>query len=121
MLGKYAQRKLINFTIMNTGIKLSDITLRTTLQPGDIGYIIYLHGSIYKEEYNYGIAFEAYVAEGLVEFYRQYHPQKDGVWIFEHDNKIIGFLLLIHRDNNTAQLRYFVLAPAYRGWGWEEN
>jgi len=105
------------FTFMNDGIKLSDIVLRTTLRPGDIGYITYLHGTIYKQEYNYGIAFETYVATGLAEFYRQYDPQKDGVWICEHENKIIGFLALMHRENNTAQLRYFLLIPAYRGMG----
>jgi N-acetylglutamate synthase-like GNAT family acetyltransferase len=104
-------------TTMDTGIKLNDIVFRTILQQGDIGYITHLHGTIYKQEYNYGIAFETYVAAGLAEFYRQYDPQKDGVWICEHENKIIGFLVLMHRDNNSAQLRYFLLVPAYRGWG----
>jgi ribosomal protein S18 acetylase RimI-like enzyme len=92
------------------------ISIRTTLQPGDIGYITYLHGSLYKEEYNYGIAFEAYVAQGLAEFYQQYDPQKDAVWICEHNNKIVGFLLLMHRGT-AAQLRYFILAKGYRGIG----
>lgn len=30
---------------------------------------------------------------------------------------MIGFLLLMHRENNAAQLRYFYLEPAYRGIG----
>lgn len=102
---------------MNAAIKLNDITIRTTLRPGDIGYVTYLHGKIYKQEYNYGISFETYVAAGLAEFYRQYDPQKDGVWICEHKNKIAGFLLLMHRENNAAQLRYFLLESSYRGLG----
>ena len=69
---------------------------------------------MYKNEYGYGIEFETYVAEGLVEFYRQYDPQKDRVWICEHENKIVGFLLLMHRGE-AAQLRYFILQPEYRG------
>lgn len=34
---------------------LSAIVIRTDLRPGDIGYIIYLHGRLYKEECDYGI------------------------------------------------------------------
>ncbi len=30
---------------------------------------------------------------------------------------MIGFLLLMHRENNAAQLRYFYIEPEYRGIG----
>jgi N-acetylglutamate synthase-like GNAT family acetyltransferase len=95
---------------------LTDITIRTELKPGDIGFVIYLHGYLYKKEYNYGIEFETYVASGLVEFYKYYNPQKDRVWICEHEGKMVGFLLLMHRDE-AAQLRYFILEPDYRNIG----
>ena len=102
---------------MDRNIKLEDITIRTELHPGDIGYVTYMHGHLYKNEYGYGISFEAYVAMGFYEFYKNYDPRKDGVWIAEHNSKIAGFLLLMHRENNEAQLRYFILDPAYRGLG----
>jgi GNAT superfamily N-acetyltransferase len=95
---------------------LSDIRIRTTLQPGDIGYVVHLHGALYSKEYNYGIAFETYVAAGLLEFYQQYNATKDCVWICEHKDKMVGFLLLMNRGA-SAQLRYFILAPDYRGIG----
>ncbi|AKD05627.1 GNAT family N-acetyltransferase [Pontibacter korlensis] len=98
-------------------MQLSDITIRTTLKPGDIGYITYRHGALYEFECNYGIEFESYVAKGFHEFYSQYDPNKDCVWVAEHRSKIIGFLLLMHRPNNTAQLRYFIIEPEYRGIG----
>lgn len=98
-------------------IQLNDIKIRNNLDPGDMGYIIYLHGKLYKKEYNYGIAFEIYIANGLQEFYQHYDPKKDRVWICEHDGKIIGFLLLMHRKNNSAQLRYFLIEPEYRNIG----
>jgi peptidyl-dipeptidase Dcp len=97
-------------------IKPEDITIRTELRPGDIGYVIYLHGSLYAGEYQYGISFESYVAAGLHEFYQQYDASKDRVWICEHGKEIVGFLLLMHRGD-AAQLRYFLLKPAYRGLG----
>lgn len=98
-------------------IHLNDITIRNNLEPGDMGYLIYLHGRIYRKEYNYGIHFEIYIANGLQEFYQHYDPKKDCVWICEHDEKIIGFLLLMHRKNNSAQLRFFLIDPEYRGIG----
>ena len=102
---------------MNPEITISDISIRTELLPGDIGYVTYLHGVLYKEEYNYSISFESYVAKGLYDFYHQYHSEKDRVWVCEHAGTIIGFLLLMHRNETTAQLRYFILRPGYRGIG----
>lgn len=105
-----------NFFTMAPVLHSDDIYIRTTLQPGDIGYVTYLHGSLYSREYNYGIAFEAYVAEGLAACCKQYDTAKDRVWVCEHEGKIIGFLLLMNRAQ-AAQLRYFILHPDYRGIG----
>jgi len=96
---------------------LSDIRIRNNLEPGDLGYVIHLHGRLYAAEYAYGIPFEAYVAAGLYEFYRNYDPAMDRVWICEHLGTIVGFVLLMHRENNAAQLRYFLIEPEYRGLG----
>ena len=97
-------------------LALSDISIRTTLQPGDIGYVTYLHGHLYQKEYGYGISFEAYVAWGLHEFYERYEPARNRVWVCEHAGKIIGFLLLMERGE-AAQLRYFIIEQEYRGIG----
>lgn len=107
---------LFHYIAAMNGIHIDDITIRTELRPGDIGYVVYLHGHLYAQEYGYGITFETYVAAGLHEFYQQYDPQKERVWICEHNNSIVGFLLLMHRGK-AAQLRYFILEPAYRGIG----
>jgi peptidyl-dipeptidase Dcp len=95
---------------------LYEITIRTELQPGDIGYVTYMHGRLYKQEYNYGVSFEAYVAKGLHEFYEKYDPHKSRVWVCEDQGKIIGFVLLMDRSE-AAQLRYFIIEPEYRGIG----
>jgi len=100
-----------------TPIDPQRITIRTELRPGDLGYIIHRHGILYGGEYGYGIAFETYVGLGLHEFYAAYDPDKDRVWIAEQDATVVGFLLLMHRGKDTAQLRYFYLEPGYRGLG----
>lgn len=103
--------------MIKTNKTLDNIHIRTEPRPGDFGYVIYRHGKLYHEEYNYGISFETYVGLGLYEFYKNYDPEMDRVWICEHDNRIVGFVLLMHRENNAAQLRYFYIEPEYRGIG----
>lgn len=101
---------------MKPRITLDDITIRTELRAGDIGYITYLHGVLYRDEYQYGIEFESSVAEGLAEFFKSYDPATNRIWICEHGDKIVGFMLLMHRSA-AAQLRYFLILPEYRGIG----
>jgi len=101
---------------MASKITLNDISIRTELRSGDIGYVTYLHGLLYKREYNYGIEFESYVAKGLHEFYEYYDPSNNRVWVCEYEGKMVGFILLMNRGD-AAQLRYFILTPECRGIG----
>jgi peptidyl-dipeptidase Dcp len=98
-------------------MNLQDITIRTKIQPGDLGYVIHRHGVLYNREYEFGVIFETYVGKGIFELYKNYDVNKDCVWICEHGNQIIGFLALEHKESETAQLRYFFIEPEYRGIG----
>jgi GNAT superfamily N-acetyltransferase len=97
-------------------ISRDEISIRSELRPGDIGYVTYMHGDLYHREYNYGLQFENYVAKGLCEFYETYNPERSRIWACEHQDRIIGFLLLMDRGH-AAQLRYFLIEPEYRGIG----
>ena len=97
-------------------VSLDDISIRTEFQSGDIGYVTYMHGALYHKEYNYGLQFESYVAKGLCEFYEKYNPHRNRIWACEHKDRMIGFLLLMDRGE-SAQLRYFLIEPEYRGIG----
>lgn len=101
---------------MKKNLTLKDIRIRTTLKPGDIGAMVHQHGTLYSREYGYGTGFEAYVAEGLAEFHQAYDPSRSRVWICEHKKKMVGSLVLVDRGD-SAQLRYFLIDPAYRGVG----
>ena len=96
---------------------LPDIEIRTDLRPGDIGAIIQMHGTLYGSEHGFGVQFESYVALGLHEFCAAYDPNRDRVWICEHGSRMIASMLLMHRASGTAQLRYFLIRPEYRGIG----
>ena len=91
---------------------LEDIKIRTEYLPGDLGYIIYMHGKLY----DFGSFFEIYVAETLAAFYKGLDPAKERVWIAEHNDSIVGTLAL-KNTNGVAQLRYFLIDPKYRGIG----
>ena len=92
------------------------LSIRTTLRPGDLGYIAWLHGRIYALESGYGIGFESYVLKGLGELGHQYDPKNDRVWICENSERIVGFLAGVNRGE-SLQLRYFIIVPEYRGKG----
>jgi N-acetylglutamate synthase-like GNAT family acetyltransferase len=96
--------------------QLRDIKVRTKLRPGDIGYITYLHGSLYSKEYGYGVEFESYVASGLADFQKKFDGARSRIWICEHRTKIVGVIALVNRGD-SAQLRYFLIDPSYRGIG----
>ena len=102
--------------LLGEPVEKKEVTIRTRLEPGDLGYIAYLHGRIYDKENQFGLGFESYVLEGLGEFGTQYDPEKDRVWVCERGPEKVGFLVGMHRGE-ALQLRYFILLPEYRGMG----
>ena len=54
---------------------LKDIKIRTEYRPGDLGYIIYMHGKLY----DFGPFFEMYVADTLAAFYKNLDTSKERV------------------------------------------
>ena len=92
-------------------------TIRTGLQPGDIGYIIYLHGVLYAREYGLDRTFEGDVAIRMGEFARTFDPRKDYFAVAELDGKIAGSIAINGLSDETALLRWFLLHPDVRGHG----
>ncbi len=93
-----------------------DITLRTDLRPGDPGYIIWLHGVLYKKEHGFGPVFEASVCKAFYGFLMNYNPKTDRLWCAEADGRIIGCIGVVGQGDR-ARVRWFLLEPAYRGRG----
>ena len=93
------------------------INIRCELKPGDIGYLIYMHGWIYAKECGYNHVFEGYVCKTFYEFFESYNSEKDRIWFAEVDGKIIGAVAIIGRTAKKAQLRWFILHPEFRGKG----
>lgn len=105
--------------LISAGGKVIDrklLTIRDTLRSGDAGYIIYMHGWIYKKEQDYSTVFEGYVAQTFYEFLQSYDSGRDHLWVAEYDGQIVGCVGVMSRGER-AQLRWFLLHPDYRGIG----
>ena len=92
------------------------IQIRTGLKPGDLGYITYLHGKIYAEEYGFDTSFEPYVARPLSVFSLSENPRQR-IWVVEQEDEIIGCIAIVEAGDNLAQLRWLLLKKEARGKG----
>jgi GNAT superfamily N-acetyltransferase len=93
------------------------ITIRHDLQPGDLGLVTLFHARIYSGEYGYNHIFEAYVADSLAEFGKQYQPARDRLWVAERAGEIVGSIGLLAREANQSQLRWLLVDESTRGQG----
>lgn len=93
-----------------------NISIRHDLRPGDLGYIIYLHGHLYKNEFGFGIDFETYVAGPLTELVQR-KSENERVWVVENEGGIVGSVAISRNSAEQAQLRWLLLHPKVRGMG----
>ncbi|RYF17693.1 MAG: GNAT family N-acetyltransferase [Comamonadaceae bacterium] len=86
-------------------------------RPGDMGWIVQMHGELYAREFGYDAEFEALVAEITASFLRKFDASREKAWIAEVDGERAGCVLLVRRTETVAQLRLLLLAPEARGLG----
>ena len=91
--------------------------IHSGLRPGDLGYVIYLHGALYAKEYSLDHTFEGEVAAKMGEFAKQFDPQKDFFAVAEDEGEIIGSIAIHGLGEGRALLRWFLLHPNARGKG----
>ena len=96
---------------------LRDIVLRHEIRPGDIGFIVYLHGLLFAKEHGFSDTFEAQVAASLAEFYLSFKPDRERLWIAEKSGQIVGSIGIIESSQLQARIRWLLVDPANRGLG----
>jgi len=64
----------------------------------------------------YGLAFEAYVARTIAEYYLD-AGGAGRIWLAERDGKLVGCAAMVLRDENLGQLRWVLVDSSARGIG----
>jgi N-acetylglutamate synthase-like GNAT family acetyltransferase len=98
------------------GMLPSNVSIRNNLKPGDIGYLTYLHGVLYAEEYGWDYTLEPYVAVPLSRF-AQSPTKREQIWIVEKEAMLAGAVAIVEASREEAQLRWLLLHPSLRGQG----
>ncbi len=94
-----------------------DITIRTELHPGDLGWVVHRHGALYAQEYGWNVEFEALVASVVADFGKARDPDRERCWFAEIDGRIIGTVFLVRNTDEVGQLRLMLVEPDARGRG----
>ncbi|KAB0575589.1 bifunctional helix-turn-helix transcriptional regulator/GNAT family N-acetyltransferase [Ideonella dechloratans] len=98
-------------------------------RPGDMGWVVSRHGSLYAREYQFDQSFEALVARIAADFLDRFDARREACWMAERDGVNLGCVCLVQaRDEasaqpieGTAQLRLLLVEPAARGLGLGER
>jgi DNA-binding MarR family transcriptional regulator/ribosomal protein S18 acetylase RimI-like enzyme len=93
---------------------LPEVIIRP-FQPGDVGYVAYLHGRLYDKKYKFGRIFEYYVMKGLTEF--MINTDGGELWVAEVNSEVVGSIAITKSTDTIAQLRWFILDEDYQGMG----
>lgn len=86
-------------------------------EPGDLGWVVERHGSLYAREYGWDATFEALVARVVADYVDRYNPVRDAAWIAEVDGQRAGSVFCVHQDESTAKLRLLLVEPHARALG----
>jgi GNAT superfamily N-acetyltransferase len=93
------------------------VRIRTTLQPGDIGWIVKRHGEIYAEEFGWNIELEAMAARAIGGFVESFDPSGECCWIAELNGERVGYVMLVRESDTVGKLRTLLVDPSARSHG----
>ena len=86
-------------------------------RPGDMGWVVQLHGAYYAAAYGWDESFEALTAEIVAKFVQNCDAKRERCWIAERDGVNLGCVFVVKKSNQIAKLRLLLVEPAAHGLG----
>lgn len=104
---------------LSASMRPTPFTLRG-LRPGDLGWVVERHGSIYAEEFGCDERFEGGVARTVAAFAERRDPARERAWIVEVEGVAVGSAFCTSASEDPAEeaeLRLLLVEPSARGLG----
>jgi DNA-binding MarR family transcriptional regulator/GNAT superfamily N-acetyltransferase len=86
-------------------------------EPGDLGWIVSRHGTLYVEEFGWDPRMEGFIARVVADFADAHDPAREATWIAEAGGRRAGSIMCVDHGEGVAQLRLLLVEPSARGLG----
>ncbi len=97
---------------------MSEATIRSEAQTGDMDAIVAHHRQVYGEEYGVDSRFGDFVAAAVARAAQRGFPtEREAIRIVELDGEHVGSIGLSDEGDDEAAIRWVVLSPEVRGDG----
>ena len=96
-------------------VSIMDIELRSP-RPGDIGWLISMHGRLYWEQFKFDSTFEIDIAKKVIYFLTNHH-EFNKLWIATNKDIPIGSIAVSLRPEEVAFINFLLVKPDFRGLG----
>lgn len=81
-------------SLLNLEPPRGEVTLRAP-QPGDYGWVVERHGTLYAKERGWDVSFEALVAGIVADYATAHDPEREAFWIAEVNGQRVGCIACV--------------------------
>lgn len=97
--------------------RASPVVVLRDPQPGDLGWVVQMHGELYAREHGLDQGFEGLVAGIVAHYVSHFRPGLERGWIAEVDGRRAGSVFVVRKSARVAKLRLLIVSPEARGLG----